>query len=83
MREDELFFDLVEKYYTCVNCGEISVLDIQVLIETVSRRLPPADARRFSMKMIGKYRFNPKSIREIVPLFVDDFELSKDEPFAS
>jgi hypothetical protein len=83
MREDELFFDLVEKYYTCVNCGEISVLDIQVLIETVSRKLPPADARRFSMKMMGKYRLDPKSIREVVPLFVDDFELSKEEPFVS
>jgi hypothetical protein len=82
MREDALFFDLVEKYYTCVNCGEISVLDIQILIETVSRKLPPADARRFSMKMMGKYRVDPKSIREVVPLFVDDFELSKDEPFA-
>jgi hypothetical protein len=33
------------------------------------------------MKMMGKYRLDPKSIREVVPLFVDDFELSKDEPY--
>lgn len=80
-RDDVLFFDLEKKYYTCVNCGEIPVLDIQVLIEAVSRKLPPADARRFSMKMMEKYRFDPKAIREVVPLIVDDFELSKDEPF--
>jgi len=31
-RDSVLFFDLEEKFYQCVNCGEISVLDIQVLI---------------------------------------------------
>jgi hypothetical protein len=81
-RDHDLFFDLKKKYYTCIHCcHEIFVLDIQVLIDTVSRKLPPADARRFSMKMMGKYRLDPKSIREVVPLFVDDFELSKDEPY--
>jgi hypothetical protein len=83
-RENDLFFDLAKKYYECIRCGEeISVLDIQVLIETVSRRLPPDDARRFSMKMMGKYRLDPKPISEVVPLFVDDFELSRDEPYVS
>jgi hypothetical protein len=83
-RENDLFFDLSKKFYECVHCGEeISVLDIQVLIESVSMKLPSVDARRFSMKMMGKYRLDPKSIREVIPLFVDDFEFSKDEPFAS
>jgi hypothetical protein len=82
-RENELFFDLVKKYYTCNHCGEeISVLDVQVLIETVSMKLPSADARRFSMKMMGQFRLDPKVMREVVPLIVDDFELSKDVPFA-
>ncbi len=83
-RDDVLFFDLEKKYYTCVHCGhETSVLDIQVLIDTISRNLPPADARRFSMKMMGKYALDPESIKQVVTLFVDDFDLSKDEPFVS
>ncbi len=83
-RDDDLFFDLEEKYYKCVHCGcEISVLDIQVLIETISRKLPPTDARRFFIKMMGKYSLDPEFIKQVVPLFVDDFELSKDEPFVS
>ncbi len=83
-RDDVLFFDLEKKYFTCVHCGhEISVLDIQVLIDTVSRKLPPTDARRFSMKMLRKYSLDPEPIKQAVTLFVDDFELSKDEPYAS
>ncbi len=58
-------------------------MDIQVLIDTVSRNLPPADARRFSMKMMGKYALDPETIKQVVTLFVDDFDLSKDEPFVS
>ena len=80
-RDDELFFDLTEKYYECVSCGqEVSVLDIQTLIANLSARLPPEDARRFTMKMMAKYRMNSESIREAVPILLDDFELSKDEP---
>ena len=83
-RDDELFFDLTEKYYECVSCGqEVSVLDIQTLIANLSARLPPEDARRFTMKMMAKYRMNPESIRETVPILLDDFELSKDEPCVS
>jgi len=46
-------------------------------------QLPAADARRFSMKMMGQFLLDPKFMREIVPLIVDEFELSKDVPFAS
>ncbi len=80
-RDDELFFDLTEKYYECVSCGqEVSVLDIQTLIANLSARLPPEDARRFTMKMMAKYRMNPESIKDAMPILLDDFELSKDEP---
>jgi hypothetical protein len=83
-RDNDLFFDLTKKYYTCTHCGEeISVLDIQVLIEAVSTKLPPADARRFSMKTMGHYRLHPSLMKEVVPLIVDDFELSADVPFVS
>lgn len=34
---------------------------------------------RARMKMMGKYHLDPKIIKEVVPLIVDDFELSKDE----
>ena len=58
-------------------------MDIQVLIDTVSRKLHPADAGRFFIKMMGQYTLDPESIKQVLPLFLDDFELSKDERYIS
>ncbi len=32
------------------------------------------------MKIMEKYAVDPEHIKQVVPLILDDFELSKDEP---
>ncbi len=74
-RENELYFDLKKKYICCTDCGvEINILDIEVMIESLSSRLPPRYARAFSMKNLHLYRVHPRKAKLIIQILMDDFE---------
>jgi hypothetical protein len=77
-RDDELFFDLKEKYLKCPNCGnEITVIDFQVMVDRISATLPPEEARAFSMKMMSLYRNSRDHAIEVLSILTGDFS---DEP---
>ena len=50
-RETELYFDLEKKYEHCPYCGlDVEVVDFQVLMNRIASKIPPHQARSFSMK---------------------------------
>ncbi len=74
-RENELFFDLKEKYLECTNCrSEIKVIDFQVLVEEISVTIPPEKARAFSMKMMDLYRESSDYAIEKLSILTGDFK---------
>lgn len=75
-RESELYFDLEKKYLNCIRCGhEMEVMDFQVIVEKISSKLPPKQARNFSMKNMRQFKSNPEKMKMILTIFMDDFEV--------
>lgn len=73
-RENELYFDLEEKYLTCPECrNEIRVIDFQVLVDKVSAKLPPEKARAFSMKIMDLYDDSRDYAIEVLSILTEDF----------
>ena len=72
-REEELYFDLEAKYLTCTNCGgEIRVIDFQVLVEEISAKLPPEEARAFSTKIMNLYDGSRDYAIEVLSILTGD-----------
>jgi hypothetical protein len=79
LRENELVFDLKQKYLECLSCGsEIKILDFQVLVGEISATLAPVKARRFTMKMMRLYRDSHEYAIEVLSILRGDF--SEGEP---
>ena len=78
-RDNEIYFDLEEKYLACSICGtKIKVVDFQVLVDKIAETLPPEKARAFSMKMMGLYDNSRDYAIEVLSILTGDFKFESD-----
>lgn len=74
-RESELYFDLEKKYFKCTRCGlESEIVDIQVIIDNLSSKLPPEYARKFFMKNMRLYSSLPERMKALLLIMIDEFQ---------
>ncbi len=80
-RETELYFDLERKYEHCAYCGiDVEIVDFQVLIEKLSSRLPPSQARTFSMKNSRLFEIMPEQIVSLLSSILDEVQQNTEMP---
>lgn len=61
-RKDDLYFDIEKKYEYCDFCkAKVEIVDFQVLFEKVSKKLPPEQARQFSIKTQKLFEMMPEN----------------------
>jgi len=74
-READLYFDLERKYEHCPYCGsDVDFVDLEVLIGTVSSKLPPSVARAFAMESIRMYGVVPEKVVNLLYSVMDDVQ---------
>jgi hypothetical protein len=75
MRETDLYFDLDKKFLHCDYCGiDVDVVDFKVLIERLSKMLPPAQARTFSMRNNILFERMPERLRSLFFLIQEEYD---------
>ena len=65
-RQDDLYFDIEKKYEYCEFCkARVEIVDFQVLYEKLSSKLPPEQARQFSIKTQKLFEIMPENTVEL------------------